>query len=82
MYTLAGSFDPILMKLSECYSLKNQVQNLKLVFFWIKTRSLGQILEKKLDVHSGRHKFDPICLKLCQNVNLKSRSSIKLGHDG
>ena len=30
------------------------------------TRSLGQILKNR--VHSRRHSFDPICMKLCQIV--------------
>ena len=33
-----------------------------------KTRSLSQIVEKSC-VHSKRHSFDPICMKLCQNVS-------------
>ena len=33
-----------------------------------KTRSLGQILEKRA-VHSNRHSFDPKFMKLCQIVN-------------
>ena len=32
-----------------------------------KTRPLGQILEKTC-VHSRRHSFDPINMKLCPNV--------------
>ena len=31
------------------------------------TRSLGQILEKSCTL-SRRHSFDPICMKLCQNI--------------
>ena len=34
----------------------------------LKTRSLGQILEKPC-VHSKRQSFDPKFMKLCQNVN-------------
>ena len=33
------------------------------------TRSLDQFLEKQC-VHSRRHGFDPILVKLCQNVQL------------
>ena len=47
-----------------------------------KTRSLGQIL-KKCCVHFRGHNFDPLSMKLCQNVNLyKSRSGFKLSHVG
>ena len=31
------------------------------------TRSLGQIVEKSC-VLFNRHSFDPICMKLCQNI--------------
>ena len=31
------------------------------------TRPLGHILEKSY-VLSSRHSFDPVCMKLCQNV--------------
>ena len=38
---------------------------------------------EKSCVHSGRHNFDPIFLKLCKNINLhKSRPCLKLGHGG
>ena len=47
-----------------------------------KPRSLGQILVKPC-VHSRGHSFDPICMKLCQNVHLyKSRPELKMGHVG
>ena len=36
-----------------------------------KTRSLGQFLKRKC-VHSRRHSFDPIFMKLCQNFHLFS----------
>ena len=42
--------------------------DLKLGYVGLKTRSLGQILEKPC-VHSRRHSFDPSFMKLCQNVN-------------
>ena len=36
---------------------------------WVKTRSPGQILEKPC-VLSRRHSFDPVFMKLCQNIYL------------
>ena len=42
--------------------------NLKLGHVGLKTRSLGQILEKP-SVHSRVHSFDSKLLKLYQNVN-------------
>ena len=39
---------------------------LKIGYVGLKTRSLGQFLEK-LCVLSRRHSFDPIFMKLCQN---------------
>ena len=48
----------------------------------LKTRSLGQFLEKPC-VLSRRHSFDPIFMKLCQNVHfIKSRPELKMGHVG
>ena len=47
-----------------CYHEKRT--NLKVDHVGSKTRSLGQIL--KTGVHSRRHSFDSICMKLCQNV--------------
>ena len=41
--------------------------DLKLGHAGSETRSLGQILEKSC-ILSSRHSFDPICMKLCQNV--------------
>ena len=35
----------------------------------LSSRSLDQILEKSC-VHSKGHSFDPIFMKLCQNINL------------
>ena len=47
-----------------------------------KTRSLGQFLEKQC-IHSRRHSFDPIIMKLCKNVYLnESRPELKRGHVG
>ena len=42
-------------------------QILKVGHVGSETRSLGQILEKSY-VPSSRHSFDPICMKLCQNI--------------
>ena len=54
--------------------------SLKLGHVGLKTRSLGQILEKPC-VHSKRHSFDPKFMKLWQIVNRHiSRSGLKLGH--
>ena len=44
-----------------------QSTDLKVGHIGSETRSLGQILEK-LCVFSSRHSFDPICMKLFQNV--------------
>ena len=42
-----------------------------------KTRSLGQFLEKEC-VHSRGHSFNPVFMKLCQNVYLnKAEAKIK-----
>ena len=43
--------------------------NLKLGHVGSKTRSLGEILDKPW-VHSSGQSFDPMYLKLCQNVDL------------
>ena len=40
---------------------------LKLGYVGSKTRSLGQLLEKPCEL-SPRHSFDPVSMKLCQNV--------------
>ena len=55
----------------------------KLGHVGLKTRSLGQILEKPC-VHSRGHSFDHKFMKVCQNVNHHnvSWSSSKLGHIG
>ena len=62
--------------------------DLKLGHVGLKTRSLGQILEKPC-VHSRGHRFDHKFVKICQNVNfirkliiMISRPSLKLGHGG
>ena len=48
----------------------------------LKTRSLRELLEK-LCVHSRGHSFDPIFMKLCQNVYLnETRPELKIGHVG
>ena len=44
-------------------------ESLRLVQIGLSSRSLGQILEKSC-VHSRGHSFDPIVMKLCQNINL------------
>ena len=41
--------------------------DLKVSHVGSETWSLGQILEKSC-VLSSKHSFDPICMKLCQNV--------------
>ena len=41
--------------------------NLKVDHDGSETISFGQILEKSC-VLASRHSFDPICMKLCQNV--------------
>ena len=41
--------------------------SLKLGHVGLKTRSLGQTLEKPY-VHSRGHRFDRKCMELCQNV--------------
>ena len=47
-----------------------------------KTRSIGQFLENPC-VHSRRHSFDPIFMKLCQIVLLNEiNARIKIGHVG
>ena len=45
-----------------------------------KSRSLAQF-EEKLYVHSRGHSFDPIFMKLYENVIfIKSRPELKMGH--
>ena len=47
-----------------------------------KTRSLREFLEK-LCVNSRGHSFDPVFMKLCQNVYLNETSpELKIGHLG
>ena len=41
--------------------------DLKVGYVGSETRSLGQILEKSY-LLSSRHSFDPVCMKVCQNV--------------
>ena len=41
--------------------------DLKVDHVGLETRSLGQILAKSYVLYS-RHSFEPICMKLCQNV--------------
>ena len=56
--------------------------DLKMGHVTLKTRSLGQSLEKPC-VLSRRHSFDPIFMKLCLNVRfIKSRPEFKMGHVG
>ena len=43
---------------------------LKKGYAGLKTRSVGQILEKKTCVHSRWHSFESVFIKLCQNVYL------------
>ena len=48
----------------------------------LKTRSVGQI-EQKSCFHTGGHIFDPVSMKLGQNVRLMmSGSGLDLGHIG
>ena len=54
---------------------------LKIGPFLSKTKSLGQILVKPC-VHSVGHSFDPIFIKLCQNVHVYKNlgQNLKMGH--
>ena len=46
------------------------MSDMKLGHIGSKTRSPGQILEKKTCVHSRGHNLNAIFMKLCQNVYL------------
>ena len=64
------------------YILIKSRPEFKMGYVGSKTRSFDQFLEKPR-AHSRKHNFDPIFMKLCQNVYLKkTRPELKIGYIG